>query len=135
MIGLDSNVLLRAVLNDDTVWSAAANKFIDTECTPNRPGFLNVVVLAEIVWVLRRLPDYDRAKLATFVEGLLEADNLVVDRSQSVERALAAFKSGSAGFADYLIAELNAEAGATPTVTIDKHATRNDAFKALKPVK
>jgi predicted nucleic-acid-binding protein len=132
MIGIDSNILLRYVTRDDPEWTAAAIRFIDETCSAHNPGFVNPVVLAETIWVLRRRPDCDRGKLAEFVQGLLDSDAIVVGEKNAVERALAAFKDGPAGFADYLIAELNNEAQAIPTYTIDYDATRRDAFRALR---
>jgi predicted nucleic-acid-binding protein len=133
VIGLDSNVLLRAVLNDDDRWSALAEAFVETQCTPERPGYINNMVLAEICCVLRRRPDFDRQSLADFVHGLLEADNLVIAEHESVAKALSQFRRGRAGFADYLIAEINARAGAAPTYTIDRDAARSDAFEVISP--
>ncbi|MGQ0485211.1 MAG: PIN domain-containing protein [Hyphomicrobiales bacterium] len=132
MIGVDSNILLRYVTNDDPVWSPAAIRFIDGTCSADNPAYINPVVLAEAVWVLRRRPDFDRRKLAEFVQGLLDSDSMVVAERDAVERALVAFERGPAGFADYLIAEINTEANAVPTYTIDYNASRGEAFRALR---
>ena len=131
MIGLDTNVLVRYLLDDDPVWSPVATSFIDEQLTPERPGYINAITLVELVWTLRRLPDYDRGKLATLIENLLLSDTLVLGEAAAVSRALATFKTGSAGFADYLIAELNEAAGASPTVTIDRKAAKYPPFTAL----
>lgn len=131
MIGLDSNVLLQAVLNDDRVWSAPAEAFVGAKCTPEQPGYVNVIVLAEICWVLRRRSDFDREKLASFVQGLLETDNLAIAEREAVTKALSAFRRGRASFVDYLIAELNVRVNAAPTYTIDRDAARGDAFEVI----
>jgi predicted nucleic-acid-binding protein len=132
MIGVDSNILLRYITKDDPEWTPAAIRFIDETCSAENPAFINPVVLAETIWVLRRRPDFDRNKLAEFVQGLLDSDSMIVGEKNAVERALAAFRTGPAGFADYLIAEINNEARAVPTYTIDYDASRKDAFQALK---
>lgn len=133
MIGLDSNILLRAVLNDDKLWSGPADAFIAAKCTIEQPGYINAIVLAEIVWVLRRRPEFDRQKLADFVEGLLDADNLVIGEETAVIAALEHFRKGKAGFVDYLIAELNQGAGAAPTFTLDGDAGLHGAFSPISP--
>ena len=133
MIGLDSNVLLRAVLNDDKLWSGPAEAFISTKCTIEQPGYINTIVLAEIIWVLRRRPEFDRQRLAEFVEGLLDADNLVIGEEAAVIAALKHFRAGKAGFVDYLIAELNLGAGAAPTFTLDGDASQHGAFAPISP--
>ena len=131
MIGLDSNVLLRAVLNDDKLWSSPAYSFISTKCTIEQPGYINVIVLAEIIWILRRRPEFDRQKLAEFVDGLLDADNLVIGEEEAVIAALKHYREGKAGFVDYLIAELNKRADAAPTFTLDGDASQHDAFSPI----
>lgn len=131
MIGLDTNVLARYLLDDDPVWSPIATDFIDSRLTPQRPGYVNAITLIELLWILRRRPDYDRARLANLIENLLGSDSLVLGEAVAVERALSAFKAGKAGFADYLIAELNEAAGASPTVTIDRKAGKTLPFTPL----
>ncbi|MDB5556227.1 MAG: Pil-like protein [Rhizobium sp.] len=131
MIGLDTNILVRYVLDDDPHWSPIVTDFVDRELTPERPGFINVITLVELVWTLRRRPGYDRAKLSELIESLLTSDSVVVGEPAAVERALAAFRNGDAGFADYLIAEINEAAGASPTVTIDHKAGKTFPFTPL----
>jgi predicted nucleic-acid-binding protein len=131
MIGLDTNVLLRAVLGDDRIWSARAEKFLTENCGSENPGYINGIVLAEAFWVLRGQSGFDKTRLIDFVQGLLESENFQIADEAAVALALGDYATGSAGFADYLIARLNEVAGATPTYTIDKAATRNSIFRPL----
>ena len=131
MIGLDTNVLVRYLLDDDPHWSPIVTRFLDEELTPERPGFINPITLVELVWVLRRKPGYDRGKLSDLIESLLTSDSVVLGEAPAVARALAAFRDGSAGFADYLIAELNEQAGASPTVTINRKASKSFPFTPI----
>lgn len=131
MIGLDTNVLLRYIVGDDPKWTSVVRAYVDRELSPERPGYINSITLAELVWTLRRSQKYDRARLSEVIEGLLSSDSLVLADAAEVERALVAFKAGGAGFADYLIAELNASAGASPTVTIDDKASRREPFTPI----
>jgi predicted nucleic-acid-binding protein len=131
LIGLDTNVLVRYFLDDDPIWSPVATAFIDQTLTVERPGYINPITLVELVWTLRRLPEFDREKLAYLIENLLLSKTVVLGEAAAVARALTAFKSGNAGFADYLIAELNEAAGASPTVTIDRRAAQNPPFTPL----
>ncbi|MEJ1160272.1 hypothetical protein WBG79_18470 [Prosthecomicrobium sp. N25] len=80
---------------------------------------------------MRKSGGYDREKLADVPTGLLAAQNLVVERSDLVARALFTFQSGGPGFADCLIAELNGAAGAVETVTIDGKAKTSTHFVPL----
>jgi predicted nucleic-acid-binding protein len=129
--GLDSSILLRYALEDDPVWTEPATRFIDEQCTIEDPGFINSVVLAEVVWSMRRAPGFSKDHIASFVTELLDSDNLVVENEDEVEAALKAFKGGSAGFVDCLIAVLNRRAEAAPTYSIDKDAIRAKVFAAI----
>jgi predicted nucleic-acid-binding protein len=131
LIGVDTNVLARYILDDDPVWSVRAAHFIDNECTPDRPGYINLVVLAELVWLLRQAQDFTRDKITTVIQEFMEADNLVVAEAALIERVLEQYKAGKADFADYLIVELNRVAEAAPTVTIDKKASLHKGFQHL----
>ena len=131
MIGVDANVLLRHILDDDPVWSKRSSRFLHDFCSPERPGYVNPVTLAEVFWVLRGRAKHDRAKLALVVEAILADEHLIVGSRQAVAAALDAYRRGPADFVDYLVGELNAAAGAIPTYTIDKKALKRPQFAAL----
>lgn len=131
MIGLDTNLLVRYILDDDPYWSPVVTRFLDDNLSPDRPGYINPVTLAELAWVLRRQSGYDRARFAQVIDGLLSSDSLVLGEADVVARALSSFRAGGAGFADYLIAELNQAAGAVPTVTLDRVAAKTPPFVPL----
>ncbi|AYD01946.1 type II toxin-antitoxin system VapC family toxin [Neorhizobium sp. NCHU2750] len=133
MIGIDTNVLVRFILDDDPVWSPAAAKFMTESVGPENIGYVNILTLAELVWALKRNADLDRLKLADMIEALISTDNLMFGDLDIVRSALQLFRTGNADFADYMIAELNRANGAAPTVTIDKRAARNEAFLQLLP--
>ena len=131
MIGVDTNILARYLLADDPVWSPVAERFLEEDLTPENPGFVNPLTIAELVWALRKHPKYDRVGMADMIEGLLAADQLIIGDADAVAEALTAFRAGGAGFADHLIATLNRRAGATPTVTIDRKAASKPPFHLL----
>ena len=131
MIGIDTNVLVRYILDDDPVWSPNAQRFIDEDCTVERPGYVNLVVLAELVWVLDLTPGWGKKEICEVVGDLLLADNLVLERPLLVSDALEAFKNGKADFADFIIAAINQSSGAFPTITIDKLASKHPGFMRL----
>ncbi|MFD1701404.1 PIN domain-containing protein [Methylopila henanensis] len=131
MIGVDTNILARYFLEDDPVWTKRADRFLEEELTPEAPGYVNPLTLAELVWTVRKHPGYDRQGMARLIEGLLSFDRLVIGEADAVAAALESFRAGGAGFADHLIAELNSRAGAAPTVTIDRKARQRPPFKPL----
>lgn len=130
MIGLDTNVLVRFIAQDDERQSARATKMIEA-LTAQTPGFVSVLVLAETLWVLEEVYGCSRIRLAEIVETLLETETLVVQSSGWVWQALAAFQKGKADFADHLIERLSAQANCTVVMTFDKVAARDAGMKLL----
>ena len=110
MIGLDTNVLVRYVLQDDPRQSPRASRLIDA-LSADKPGFVPVVALVELAWVLGAGYELTRAQLAAVLETLLRSKELVIDRADLVMQALARFSAGGADFADALIERMAAAAG------------------------
>lgn len=132
MIGLDTNVLARYLVRDEPRQTRAATRFIEASCTVEAPGFVSLVVLCELVWVLERGYRYSRAQVAGLLRGLLQADDLAVERSELAWQALNAFEEGSADFADYVIGLTAHEAQAETTVTFDRRAGSSPLFRLLE---
>ena len=95
MTGLDTNVLVRYVMQDDPRQSARATRLIES-LSADEPGFVPVVALVELVWVLCGSYGLDRAQVATVVGTLLRSKELVVDRAEGVTRALKRYSAGGA---------------------------------------
>jgi predicted nucleic-acid-binding protein len=129
MIGLDTNVLVRYLTQDDRVQSAKATELIEQRLTRRDPGFISIVAMAEAVWVLERAYRLGDAEIATTIERTLQADSLVVENEQEVFTAMIALKEGRGSFADALIGALCAKAGCSATVTFDQKALRLPGFR------
>jgi len=130
MIGLDTNVLVRYLTQDDRVQSAKATELIEQRLTRRDPGFISIVAMAEAVWVLERAYRLGDAEIATTIERTLQADSLVVENEQEVFTAMIALKEGRGSFADALIGALCARAGCSATVTFDQKALRLPGFRS-----
>lgn len=124
MIGLDTNVLVRYVVQDDKKQAAAAGKLIETQCTEASPGFVSQLVLAELFWVLARGYEYAKPVLIQVLLKLLSSAELEVENADDAWLALRAYESGSADFADYLIGIRGRTAGCESTFTFDKNAAK-----------
>jgi predicted nucleic-acid-binding protein len=111
MIGMDANVLVRYLAQDDPVQSARATAFIEKTLTEAEPGFISLVSMVGTVWALDRAYKLKASEIASIVERLLQTTELIIEREQAVFAAMAALASGQANFADALIAVLGAEAG------------------------
>lgn len=121
MIGLDTNVIVRYLTHDDPIQTSAAVKMLDS-LAPDEPGFLSLVVIVELVWVLESFYSARKSEIERVLETLLSNDRLVVERSEIVWQALRKFSSSRAGFSDCLIEHCSQAAECEYTVTLDKHA-------------
>lgn len=131
MIGLDANVVVRFLAQDDDVQSPIATRVI-SKLTRDNPGFVSAVVLAEISWVLTRAYRMSRPDLAMAIEGLLRSAEIRIENAEAAWRALGLYQAAqSLEFADALIAEINALAGTTQTVTFDRNASLEGGMKLL----
>ena len=134
MIGLDTNVLVRYLVQDDEVQSSIASKIIDG-LTRDDPGFISSVVLAEISWVLAISYKIGREEVGEVIEALLRSHELVFENAEAKYRALAVYRDGSSvDFADALIAETAKLSGARETVTFDRKAARESGMRLLNSV-
>jgi predicted nucleic-acid-binding protein len=131
MIGLDTNLLLRAFVIEDGDQTRRARAFIARTCSVADPGYINCVVLAEAVWVLGSYYGYGRAAIAGVVARWLTADDVTVERHELVRRALDDFARHAISFSDALIAQINRADGCAATATFDKKAAKLDAFVAV----
>lgn len=131
MIGLDTNVVVRYLVQDDPDQSATASALIEN-LTETDPGYLSLVTVVELYWVLRRAYKVTVSQCAELLEGLLDARELRVDQDAIVRAALTATHAGP-DFADAVIAELGRAASCDYTVTFDQRAARDDAMQLLRP--
>ena len=131
MIGIDTNILVRYLSQDDPAQSAKAAEILERRLTPKSPGFVSVVVVVETVWVLDRAYGLPAQEIAAAVERLLQVEVLTIEDEQEVFTAMVALKQGRASFADALIAELGARAGCTHTLTFDRKAGRLPGFELV----
>ena len=127
MIGLDTNVLARYLTQDDVRQAALASRLIENDLTIARPGFISLVVLAELCWVLSRLYSVTMDELADMISDLLNTPQIQVERREVVQAAIRRFSPGKnrkAGLVDALIAEIASSEGCSLIVTFDKAAVR-----------
>ena len=131
MIGLDSNIILRAITGDDQVQSSLARGLL-AQLSTARPGVLNAVVLAETAWTLRARYKYRRLEVVACIEKLLGSSAYAVLDRDAVSEALQVSKRDPIEFADALIGELNRLAGCTTTMTFDESASQTPSFTELQ---
>jgi predicted nucleic-acid-binding protein len=129
MIGLDTNILVRFLAQDDPIQSPRATEIIERRLTEENPGFVSIVAMVETVWVLDRAYRLAANEIAAAVERMLQTDVLVVENEQEVFSAMIALKQGRGSFADAVIAALGTRAGCSRTLTFDHKALRLSGFE------
>ena len=130
MIGLDTNILVRYLAQDDPVQSPKATYLIEQQLNEANPGYVSVIAMVETVWVLDRAYKLTDQEIAAAIERMLQTDVLVVESEQDVFTAMIALKEGAGGFADALIAALGSRSGCSCTLTFDRRALRLAGFEA-----
>ncbi len=134
MIGLDTNVLARYLAQDDARQSAVATRLIEKELSIASPGFVSLVVIAELCWVLHRLYSATMDELVAMLEDLLGTPHFQLERREVVQAAIQRFKESNnrkSGITDALIAQIAVSAGCTHTVSFDKGAVRSAGMTLL----
>ncbi len=131
MIGLDTNVLVRYLTQDDPAQSPRATRLIERTLSEDNPGFVSIVAMVETVWVLERAYGLSAREIAGAIERMLQASVLIVDSEQAVFEAMTALKDDRGSFADTLIGALGEAAGCAKTVTFDRKAARLAGFELL----
>jgi predicted nucleic-acid-binding protein len=124
MIGLDTNVLLRYLAQDDPTHSPRATEIVEQRLTEQEPGFVSLVTILEVAWVLKSLFKRSRQEIANDIEMILAADTLDVQNEQEVYDAVVSLRNGIGTFEDALIGALGVWKGCSATLTFDEDAAK-----------
>lgn len=131
MKGIDTNVLVRYIVQDDPAQSKQATYFVETTCSEECPVFITGIVLCELVWVLGGAYEYSRHSIAEVLEKILRIRQFRIYQSEILWNSLHDYQHKNIDFADSYIAHLNASNECEYTVTFDKKAARLKHFKQL----
>ena len=131
MIGLDTNVLVRYLAQDDPKQSPKATRLIES-LTADAPGYISGVSVVELVWVLTGCYALTRRELCEVLETLLRSKGIVVAHADTVWKALRLFNDGKADFADCLIERSASEAGCSHTATFDRDAANHCGMRLIE---
>jgi predicted nucleic-acid-binding protein len=121
MIGLDTNILVRYLTHDHPTQTAEAMRVMSS-LSYESPGFLSLIVIAELVWVLAISYRFPKKEIERVLETLLRSRELIIERAGIVSQASRAFSAGRADFADCLIERCAHSAECQFTVTFDQKA-------------
>ena len=131
MIGIDTNVIVRYLVQDDVKQGDKAAEYIESHCTIEEPGYLNCVVLCEVFWVLESCYKYSCEEIAGVMENLLKCPQIEIESIDSVWEALNYYKKEGVDFSDALIGEINKSKECSRTITFDKGTAKLKHFLVL----
>lgn len=129
-VALDTNVLVRFLVEDDARQSKAAAALIERAIDAGDALYVSDIVLCETIWVLAGSYRVSRSAIGATVRDLLRAKHLEFAAPDRLIRALDAFIAGSGDFADYVIREDARAAGYEKVVTFDRMLLREEGFVA-----
>jgi len=130
MIGLDTNVLVRYIAQDDVKQSARATTLINSLSSEN-PGFITLVSLVELVWVMKSCYSATKQEIIAILETLMRTQELLVENAETAMKALAVFSGSKADFSDCLIERSANKAGCEYTATFDANAAKTAGMKIV----
>ena len=122
MIGLDTNVVIRYLTQDDQKQSAVANRIIEQELTEKNQGYITLISLIEITWVLESCYEQTKEDIINVLDLLLTIKQISIEKTDLVYLALKRFRTGTADFSDALITLVCEDAGCKRVVSFDKKA-------------
>lgn len=131
MTGLDTNVLVRFLTQDDPRQARRANALVADAMAGGEMLFVSAVVLCELVWVLRGAYSLEKASIVSTLEQLLSTTQLEIDQKDIARQACEDYRNGNGDFADYVIGRRGREAGCERTATFDKRLKASVLFQVL----
>jgi len=128
VIGLDTNVIVRFLVEDDLQQAARAKALVQQAIAQGEVLFVSEVVLCELYWVLDSAYGFCRDEIVPALRGLLAAKHISFRDADLIGRAVSAYEDGRGGFADYVIRELSVEAGCISVATFDGDLLKGTGF-------
>jgi len=129
--GLDTNVLVRYLAQDEPTQARKANAVIEGTLAKGGSCYLSVIVLCELVWVLRGAYRLDKRAVLIALDRILETAGFLVEDRDDVRSALEKFRNGRGDFADYVLGVRNERAGCADTVTFDRSLKGTGTFAVI----
>jgi predicted nucleic-acid-binding protein len=129
--GLDTNVLVRYLTQDDAAQSKVVNELIDKTASRGDRIAISAIVLSELVWVLRSAYGLRKADILAALEKIMDVAQLAIEDKDAARLALEDYRKGRGDFSDYLIGRRNRKQGCEATVTFDSRLEGSELFDQL----
>ncbi len=131
MIGLDTNILVRYLAQDDPGQARKAAHEIGKGLSGGHAFFIADIVMCELVWVLETAYGYDRQRIAPVLENILRTRQFQFENKDFLWACLADYRNNKGDFADCLIGRAGHKAGCRETITFDSGLKNNPIFRVL----
>ena len=131
MIGIDTNVLVRYITQDDEAQASLATDYIENYCSTGNKIFINHIVICELVWILKKCYKLSKQRVINVVEHILKISQFSIENPQIIWQALSDYKKAPADFADYVVSRTNKFYNCDETITFDQKAGKSKEFELL----
>lgn len=131
MIGIDTNVLVRYLTQDDARQARAVDVFLSDAVDKRERLRIDDIVLCELVWVLRGAYRFSKATIVSTLDKILSTGPISFDDRELLRKALHDYRDGDGDFADHVIGYRNIKAGCEQTVTFDRSLASSASFNLL----
>jgi predicted nucleic-acid-binding protein len=131
MIGLDTNVLVRYIVQDDLAQAGKATALIES-LTDENPGFISMTALVELVWVIQGCYAAAKDETVAILDKLLRLRTLRLENMEVVSKAVRVYAASSADFADCLIESSGSHAQCSHTATFDGNASKTAGMQLIR---
>ncbi len=131
MIGLDTNILVRYLTQDDPDQSKKAVKEIEKGLSGGHAFFIADIVMCELVWVLETAYGYESHEIVPVLENILRTKQFQFENKDLMWKSLADYRDRKGDFADHLIGQVGHKAGCRETITFDAELVDSPIFRVL----
>lgn len=131
MIGIDTNVLVRYLTQDDAIQARKVDAFLEAVVEEGSRLRVDDIVLCEVVWVLRAAYRLGKPMIVAALDRVLGTAIFSFDDRELLRGALADYLDGPGDFSDYVIGRRNARAGCEHTATFDRQLSGASSFLML----
>lgn len=131
MIGLDTNILVRFLVNDDIKQASQVKKYFVNCEKKGTPLFISNIVVLELIYVLESVYDYCRDDILNALKEMLSIPLFYFENAEAVSDFLVLAEEEKVALTDLFIGVVAKKAGCSTTVTFDKKAAKTNLFSLL----
>ena len=131
MIGLDTNIIVRYLTQDDPDQSRKASLEIEKGLSAGHMFFIADIVMCELVWVLETAYEYDRREIIPVLENILRTKQFQFENKDLLWKSLTDYRNKKGDFADHLIGHVGYKSGCQDTITFDSELKNNPIFRVV----